>query len=174
MEGHMEIAIGILSSIVSAVTAAIFVYEFKEHDSSHRERETRRQEEYDALKDGMQAILRDRIIFLCEENESIGYCPIPTTENIGMMYAAYHKLGGERHSYAAIRRSEIHAAYTEERRINMKERFLAAADWAQKNWLALVIAMIVLMLIFVCAVMCSWLYGYWSNALSGTSLVQEV
>ena len=94
MEGYMEIAIGILSSVISAVTAAIFVYEFKEHDSSHRERETRRQEEYDALKDGMQDILRDRIIFLCEENESIGYCPIPTTENIGMMYAAYHKLGG--------------------------------------------------------------------------------
>ena len=50
----------------------------------------------------------------------------------------------------------------------MKERFLAAADWAQKNWLALVIAMIVLMLIFVCAIMLSWLYGYWSNALNGT------
>lgn len=50
----------------------------------------------------------------------------------------------------------------------MKEKFVAAADWAQKNWLALVIAMIVLMLIFICLVMFSWLYGYWSNALHGT------
>ena len=41
----------------------------------------------------------------------------------------------------------------------MKAKFLAAADWAQKNWLALVIAMIVLMLGFLCVVMASWLYG---------------
>ena len=50
----------------------------------------------------------------------------------------------------------------------MKEKFIAAADWAQHNRLALVIAMIVLMLGFLCVVMVSWLYGYWSNALCGT------
>ena len=50
----------------------------------------------------------------------------------------------------------------------MRDKFLEAADWAQHNWLALVIAMIVLMLGFLCVVMVSWLYGYWSNALNGT------
>lgn len=50
----------------------------------------------------------------------------------------------------------------------MKEWFKASADWAQENWLAMVIGMIVLMLGFLCVVMASWLYGYWSNALAGT------
>lgn len=50
----------------------------------------------------------------------------------------------------------------------LKNRFLAGAEWAQKNWLALVIGMIALMLIFLCIVMFSWLCGYWSNALYGT------
>ena len=50
----------------------------------------------------------------------------------------------------------------------MRDKFLKAAEWAQHNWLALVIAMIVLMLGFLCVVMVSWLYGYWSNALNGT------
>ena len=50
----------------------------------------------------------------------------------------------------------------------MKKRILEFAEWAQANWLALVIFMVILMLLFVCAIMFSWLFGYWSNALRGT------
>ena len=50
----------------------------------------------------------------------------------------------------------------------MKKRILKFAEWAQANWLALVIFMVILMLLFVCAIMFSWLFGYWSNALRGT------
>lgn len=50
----------------------------------------------------------------------------------------------------------------------MKEKLLTFCNWAQANWLALVIFMVILMLLFVCAVMLSWLIGYWANALYGT------
>lgn len=50
----------------------------------------------------------------------------------------------------------------------MKKEILSFAKWAQANWLALVIFMVILMLLFVCAIMFSWLFGYWSNALRGT------
>ena len=50
----------------------------------------------------------------------------------------------------------------------MTERILKFSEWAQANWLALVVFMVLTMLTFVCAIMLSWLYGYWSNALFGT------
>ena len=45
---------------------------------------------------------------------------------------------------------------------------LRFADWAEKNWLALVIFLLIAMMGFLCLVMFSWLYGYWSNALYAT------
>ena len=50
----------------------------------------------------------------------------------------------------------------------MKKEILSFAKWAQANWLALVIFMAILMMLFVFAIFFSWLYGYWSNALYGT------
>lgn len=50
----------------------------------------------------------------------------------------------------------------------MKEKILRFTNWAQANWLALVIFMIVLMLLFLCMVLASWLIGYWANALYNT------
>lgn len=50
----------------------------------------------------------------------------------------------------------------------LKQKLVRFSAWAQANWLALVVFMVLLMLLFVCAVMVSWLYGYWSNALYGT------
>ena len=51
---------------------------------------------------------------------------------------------------------------------SIKQRIVRFATWAQKNWLALVVFLLCVMMCFVCAVMFSWLYGYWSNALWGT------
>ncbi len=50
----------------------------------------------------------------------------------------------------------------------MKENIIAFGKWAQDNWLALIIMMGAVMMIFLCLVMISWIYGYWSNALYGT------
>lgn len=48
------------------------------------------------------------------------------------------------------------------------KRFAEFGSWAQHNWLALVIFLLLIMMLFICAVMFSWLFGFWSNALYGT------
>ena len=50
----------------------------------------------------------------------------------------------------------------------MKDKIFRFSNWAQANWLALIIFMVIVMLLFVCLIMFSWLYGYWSNALYNT------
>ncbi|MBP2629904.1 MAG: hypothetical protein H6Q70_532 [Firmicutes bacterium] len=50
----------------------------------------------------------------------------------------------------------------------MKNRILAFANWAQTNWLALVIFMTVILMILLCVIAFSWIFGYWSNGLYGT------
>lgn len=47
-----------------------------------------------ALQDGMQALLRDRIIQSYNHYQDKGYCPIYGKENAKRMYDAYHVLGG--------------------------------------------------------------------------------
>ena len=48
------------------------------------------------------------------------------------------------------------------------KKIVQFGHWAEKNWLALIIMLSVIMMIFLCLILCSWLYGYWSNALKGT------
>lgn len=50
--------------------------------------------EQDAIKAGMQAILRDRIIQAFNHYAEKGFCPIYARDNITHMYEAYHNLGG--------------------------------------------------------------------------------
>jgi hypothetical protein len=47
----------------------------------------------------------------------------------------------------------------------MKNKIVKFGAWAEKNWLALVIIMSAIMMIFLCTVLLSWLIGYWANAL---------
>lgn len=49
----------------------------------------------------------------------------------------------------------------------MKNEITALGQWGQKHWLQLIIIMSIVMMIFLCAVMVSWLIGYWANALYG-------
>lgn len=49
----------------------------------------------------------------------------------------------------------------------MKEKFLRFTEWAQKEWLAIVIFMTIVSLFFLCLVFLSWLLGYWLKALYG-------
>lgn len=48
----------------------------------------------EALHDGMQALLRDRIIQAYNHYQDKGFCPIYGKENVKRMYDAYHVLGG--------------------------------------------------------------------------------
>jgi len=47
-----------------------------------------------ALRDGMQALLRDHIIQTYNHYQDKGFCPIYGKENVKRMYDAYHVLGG--------------------------------------------------------------------------------
>lgn len=47
-----------------------------------------------ALQEGVQALLRDRIIQVYNHYQDKGFCPIYAKENIKRMYDAYHGLGG--------------------------------------------------------------------------------
>ena len=49
----------------------------------------------------------------------------------------------------------------------MKDRFLKFTAWAQVNWLAIVIFMVIIALFFLCLVLISWVLGYWLKALYG-------
>ena len=50
--------------------------------------------QFQALKMGMQAILRDRIIEQYNKWTEKGYIPIYALENVDAMYKEYHALGG--------------------------------------------------------------------------------
>nr|DAT91032.1 MAG TPA: hypothetical protein [Caudoviricetes sp.] len=50
----------------------------------------------------------------------------------------------------------------------MKSKIISLGKWGQKHWLQLIVIMSVVMMIFLCLVLFSWLFGYWSNALCGT------
>ena len=47
-----------------------------------------------AVQEGVQALLRDRIIWTYNHYQDRGYCPIYAKENVKRMYDAYHGLGG--------------------------------------------------------------------------------
>ena len=52
------------------------------------------QTEYDGMNEGVQAVLRDRILQCCTYHQELGYADVHERENMQHMYEAYHKLGG--------------------------------------------------------------------------------
>lgn len=49
----------------------------------------------------------------------------------------------------------------------MKNKIIRFGRWAEKNWLQIIIVLGVLMMVFLCLILTSWLIGYWANALYG-------
>lgn len=54
----------------------------------------KRVKEQEAVKLGVQALLRDRIVNAYNHYIEKGYCPIYGRENVEAMYIQYHNLGG--------------------------------------------------------------------------------
>lgn len=54
----------------------------------------RRLREQEAVKLGVNALLRDRIVESYNKYTEKGYCPIYAMENVQAMYKQYHVLGG--------------------------------------------------------------------------------
>lgn len=42
----------------------------------------------------------------------------------------------------------------------MKNKIVVLGQWGQKHWLQLIVIMSILMMIFLCLVLFSWLFGY--------------
>lgn len=103
-----EIALAIFSSIFSAIVssiAAILVYKLQNRDhkreleelerkAESQRLEDKRQKEYEALKNGVQSMLRDRLIQSALSYEKQGWVDTNALENVGLMYSAYSALGG--------------------------------------------------------------------------------
>lgn len=57
-----------------------------------------RNEEHEALKSGVIAILHDRLFQICNQYLALGYIPVDDAEeimdNVKIVYDAYHSLGG--------------------------------------------------------------------------------
>lgn len=54
----------------------------------------KRVKEQDAIKQGIVALLRDRIIQAYNHYMDKGYCPIYAQDNLHMLFEQYHSLGG--------------------------------------------------------------------------------
>ena len=99
-----QVALTIFSGIASIFVAKIH----RSMDRKERERERARQEEEkerqtaelkreqeaDALREGMQAMLRDRILQLFYKCRERGCAGPYDAQNMDHMYNAYHKVGG--------------------------------------------------------------------------------
>lgn len=76
----------IITNWLQMISAALFAYLMSVIKKDKQEKK--------ALRQGMRAILRDRIIQAYNHYLDKGYCPIYARENITNMYKAYHDLGG--------------------------------------------------------------------------------
>ena len=93
----MDAAIQFVLSCASAGFSAVIAYFgwwLKKRDQEREAKEEIRQKEYAAIRSGMRAILRDRIIQLYEDCAAKGRTPFYAVENVTTMYHAYHDLGG--------------------------------------------------------------------------------
>jgi len=72
--------------VILAVLGAYFRKKFKEQESIKREQ--------DAIKLGVQALLRDRIVQSYNYYMEKRHCPIYAMDNINALYCQYHALGG--------------------------------------------------------------------------------
>ena len=64
------------------------------HANELRVAELKRKEEFEAIKDGLIALLRDKIIQSDVSFTESGVVKISQKDNIQMLYESYHRLGG--------------------------------------------------------------------------------
>ena len=98
----------IILTFASVITSGIVAYlvylmqkrsRAKDVRDAQREREKERREEerdkeYQAIKDGICAVLRDHIIRTCMRCEKDGFAPVQVGESVAHMVNAYFVLGG--------------------------------------------------------------------------------
>lgn len=93
----MDNAMHFFFSCASAVFSGIIAYFgwwLKKRDVERQASDEVRQREYEAIRTGLRAMLRDRIIQLYEDCVQSGNTPFYALQNVTNMYQAYHDLGG--------------------------------------------------------------------------------
>lgn len=89
-----QIVVSSITCVISSIAGAA-IGTLRERKRKDDERATKETEEGKAMRDGMTAILRDRIIQAHNHYvEERGWCPISVKQSIALMYKAYHALGG--------------------------------------------------------------------------------
>ena len=66
----------------------------KEREQEQRAARAKQESEYAALREGVCAVLRDRIVQSAINFHARGYANAAQKDNINKMYCAYHALGG--------------------------------------------------------------------------------
>ena len=103
-EFYLQILLSAFSILLTGIVS-YWAKNLSQRSEEHRAEARKREEEYDALKDGILAILRDRIIQADVNFTERGVARISQKDNVQLMYNAYHKLGGNgivTHSYEHI------------------------------------------------------------------------
>ena len=85
----MEIFLMLLQAVVTIIVGYVGIKLKKREAEKEKERE-----ESEAIKNGIRAVLRDRILQAYNHFSRIGKIQIEELENISNMYIAYHNLGG--------------------------------------------------------------------------------
>ena len=85
----MEIFLMLLQALVTIIVGYVGV-KLKKRDS---EKETERKES-EAIREGIRAVLRDRILQAYNHFRAKGIISVAQLDNISNMYLAYHNLGG--------------------------------------------------------------------------------
>ncbi len=83
-----------LAAALSSLFSGILLYEWKQQRTQSKEEEASQEQKHEALVKGVEALLRDRLIFGMDDCIAKGCAPISTVEIMGSMYMAYHNLGG--------------------------------------------------------------------------------
>lgn len=89
----LQVIFMVVSSVLSVVVAYLGKKIAKEQDRRDAA-ENRIAKEEQALKNGIRAILRDRLLYVCTQCERHGYLTLEDTENIAELFESYYALGG--------------------------------------------------------------------------------
>ena len=85
----LEVFLMLLQAVVTLIVGYVGVKLKKREREKDKERE-----EQEAIRDGIRAVLRDRILQAYNHFSRQGKIQIEELENISNMYIAYHNLGG--------------------------------------------------------------------------------
>jgi hypothetical protein len=89
----VEWLFGLVIAILTAAYKRLST-RFKKEREERLAKARKDKEEMDGLKNGVRALLSDKLIENCEISERNGFCRFENKESIKDMYACYHVLGG--------------------------------------------------------------------------------